>query len=245
MLHQRTRVRALRPNGYQSLLAKRRTWYADEAPNTEAPKQDTDTAPEPNAGQQQESNERLFTQADIDRIVADRAKRAAASERSKLLEDLGVDDPAKVKAMLDDYRKKQEAEMTEAEKALAEAARYKAEAEAARAELAAANARQAAQQRRRVIESALSKGGANDVDNLSILVNAKLEDKISAVFGEDNAPDDKALTAFVKDVQAAFPAFFGTAGAGSPSNAGGISPTSKAKAEQEAQAEIARKFGKI
>lgn len=60
---------------------------------------------------------KTFTQADVDRIVGERAKRAEESAIGSLLKDLGFEKPDDLKALVGEARKKQDAEKSELQKA--------------------------------------------------------------------------------------------------------------------------------
>ena len=74
-----------------------------------------------------ESQENLLTQDEVNRIVSERARRAAQSERASLLEELGLDSVDDLKKTVTAYREKQQAEMSELEKAQAKLDALKAE----------------------------------------------------------------------------------------------------------------------
>lgn len=189
----------------------------------------------------QSGNEKLFTQADIDRIVGERASRAKSSAVNDLLSSIGLDSIDALKTLVSSAKEREEADLTEAQKIqrqLEQERQAKAQLEAQIAEI---KAQQTANARRNAIVNAVQKAGATNADDLFILVNAKKGQKIESLFKDGEASDDE-LTAFIKEVQSDFPTYFGIAGAGSPSNAGGVPPTTKAKALEQAQRE-ARKFG--
>jgi hypothetical protein len=215
-----------------------------ETPNTET--QDTPQASQPDStqGQQSANPEATFTQADIDRIVGERAKRAQDTAINKLLTDLGFEKPDELKALVKDAKARKEAEMSEIEKATAaiEAANKKAQEAEQRYQ-------QAMQQmldrdRKGAFLKAVQASGGGNVDDLFILVSAKHGDDFKSVFGDDATPDEAKMKAFVKQVQASFPAYFGTQGAGSPSTNNGIAPNSDTENEMTVR-EMTRKFGNL
>lgn len=186
-----------------------------------------------------------FTQADVDRIVGERAKRASESAKRALLEELGIEDANKLKDILSDYRSMREAEMTEAEKAKAEADKIRQEAEALRQQLENVKQQQIQSQRASVLKSKLQASGGQDVDELFIIVEAKYSTDIAELFGDGVDASEAQLKAFIQKVQQEHGRYFASAGAGSPSNAGGQIPSSKAKAIQEAEKKIAQKFSRL
>jgi hypothetical protein len=191
----------------------------------------------------QQGTDKSYTQADIDRMISERLKRDRNAQESKLLEALGVDSIDSLKSALDAKREQDQAQMTEAEKAKAEAEQARAEASRLKQELEAMQTQRINDGRQSAFNQALRKHGAGNEDQLYILVNAQMNDKFTGVFDEGSATaDDSKMTAFIKEVQAKFPMYFGNAGAGSPSNAGGINPTSKEQALKEADDSIKNIF---
>lgn len=218
----------------------------DDTPNTEQYQQQTPPSPDTEPGNNTGS-EQTFTQADIDRIILDRLKRDREVQRKKLLEDLDVSSLNDAKTILQAERERQESELSEIEKLnkrieSLESEKVAAEQRAQEIESARVKDRQQSALRR-----ALQDANAKDVDNLLILANAKHADDISGAFKTDDptAADDGKMKALVKQIASDLPSFFGTAGAGSPSNAGGVSPLSAERAEDEARQEINRKFGRL
>lgn len=61
--------------------------------------------------------DKTFTQADVDRIVGERAKRAEESAIGALLKDLGFEKPDDLKALVADAKKRSDAEKSELDKA--------------------------------------------------------------------------------------------------------------------------------
>lgn len=81
---------------------------------------------------------KTFTQADVDRIVGERAKRAEESAIGSLLKDLGFEKTDDLKTLIGDVRKKQDAEKSELQKAQESLATLTKAKEAADIERAAA-----------------------------------------------------------------------------------------------------------
>ena len=74
-------------------------------------------------------------------------------------------------------------------------------------------------------------------------MQAEMANMFDAVFDDGStSPDEGKMKALVKEVQTKFPMFFGTAGAGSPSNNGGVNPTSKQQAIEDAKEDISKIF---
>jgi hypothetical protein len=77
-------------------------------------------------------DDKKFSQADLDRIVGDRAKRAGEAAIAKLLQDLGVEKPEELKARIEAQRKAEDEKKSELEKL--QDAQRKAEEKAAQSE---------------------------------------------------------------------------------------------------------------
>lgn len=172
------------------------------------------------------ATEATFTQAELDRIVGERAKRASEAAISKLLQSLGVENVEQAQSTFEDAKKRREAEMSELEKAQAqiEAAQKQAKE--------ALEAKQSLEQtiiangRKQAFLKAVADGGGSNADDLFILVNAKRANDFTAVFDEDTSPNEAKMKQFIKQVQNDFPTYFGTSGAGSPSNNNGVARSS-------------------
>lgn len=185
----------------------------------------TETAPESKAGEQAHAQ---FTQADVNRIIAERLQRAEASATEKLVKDLGVDSLSELKRFFEEARAKREAEMTEIEKANAALEAERKRRAAAEEQLQLAHAAQMAERRNRAIERvATNAHNTADVIRWAETDGKALLDKVIA---ESGAIDDKAAQALVEACKKQMPHYFKTAGPGSPSNFGGIVPSTDEQA---------------
>lgn len=216
-----------------------------DEPTATPPDAPTPTQPDTSQGDNEGASEPTFTQAELDKIVGERAKRAKESTQSQILEQLGVDSLDSIKALLDEAKKRKEAEMSEVEKALATADKERAEKEAAKQQLADLQAQIIANKRENAFKDAIRKSGGSSEDDLYILVQAKMKDELSGAFDDNGVADDKQLEALVKQVQSAYGNYFATSGAGSPSVSGGQVPTSITEATKAAEKDIQKKFGRL
>lgn len=102
-------------------------------------------APPPPTGA---AEDKKFTQADVDRIVGERATRAGEAATSKLLESLGVKDADEIKTALAEFKKLSEGQKSEIEKAIERATKaetaLKAQAQETKRKELVANAKVAA-----------------------------------------------------------------------------------------------------
>lgn len=218
----------------------------DETPTSDTPQQpDTPDTSQGNS-EGQAVNDDTFTQDDVDRIVGERAKRAAEATTNKFLEALGVESLEAAKTALTDYRERKQAEMTEAEKAEQAAQEARERAAQLEKQIETMKADQLQRQRDSQLDAALRAAGGQDVDQLRILLRAKDGELVQSLFGDDNAQaDDKKLSAFIKQVQANYPRYFGIADGGSPGTSGGVAPVSRQAAIEAAKKEIKRKHSKL
>lgn len=127
-----------------------------ESSQTPAPVQ----TPNPTAGDKAgtPAPEAKFTQAEVDRIAADRAKHAKSAERAALLKELGVENVEAAKTTLQAAEEARRAQLSETERLKlesAENARKASEAEAARVK--AVSERQAALLEAEVVSKASGK----------------------------------------------------------------------------------------
>lgn len=146
--------------------------------NNDDPPDDNNADPGGNDGGGSNDNEPTFTQADVDRIVGERAKRAGKAAVSDLLESLGLEKPDDLKKLVEAQRK-----ATEKEKSDLQKAQEKAQAEEQkRQELEARLQRERVD---RVIEREAQALGFADVTDATSLVDRSLieveEDGVTGV----------------------------------------------------------------
>ena len=161
--------------------------------------QDTTTTPETThspdtqPAQSGETNaaDKQFTQADVDRIVGERAKRASEAAINKMLADLGIESADKLKAEIDAKRKRDEAELSEMDKLTQQLDALKADKEAAEQRAQQADAKRLEAIRDGAIMRAI--GGAEHPSRVMLLLQAEHTEKVAAVLGEDGTVDEAAL----------------------------------------------------
>lgn len=204
--------------------------------NTE--RQDTtDTAPE-HSGQ-----DTTFTQADVDRIVAERVRRATEAATAKALARLGVADLDTAAAALAEHQQRKQADMSEAEKAAAVAAAARAEVDALQAALAGERQQRIADRRDNALAQALASAQAIDADDVVLWLQRHDPEAVAALVGEDGAIDPDGITALVATARTERPHFFRPGGPGSPSNKGGEVPQAPMSAKARLAAELAAQHG--
>jgi len=198
-------------------LRQRRAWFADAPEGEPAP----DTAPGTNSGG---STGTTFTQADVDRIVGERAKRAKEAGISELLKELGFEKPDDLKTLVTTYRAADEAEKSELEKAQVKITALEKKAQEAE-QRAAQSAQERLEERRNAAILAALKDAEHPGDVLLWLAANKAE-AVKATLKDDGTLDEKAISTLVTEAKKERPSYFKSGSPGSPSNAGGKTPSS-------------------
>lgn len=196
------------------------------------------TAPEPGG-----AAPKTFTQADMDRIINERLRRAEDTAEARLLERLGVDKLDTAKAQLEDARKRREADMSETEKE--REARVKAEQKLAEFEAQLATERTARLHDRRdnALAQALAAAGAIDADETVTVLKAKNAADIDALLTAKGELDPDAIKALVDKARAERAHHFRPGGPGSPSNRLGEPPAANMDADSAAAAAFLKEYG--
>lgn len=166
-----------------------------------------------------------FTQADIDRIVADRLKRQEEALTKKHLEKLGVADFESAATTLKEAKTRQEAEMTELDKLRAQITDLANKNAAHLNQIEAMNRQRLTDARDSAIKAALTAARASNPDRVLTLLNAERATEVAATMAETGAIDAKSVSALVATAQKEYAEFFRANSPGSPSNAGGTPPT--------------------
>lgn len=194
----------------------------------------------PDKGGQQE---KTFTQADIDRIINERLRRAEDTAQARLLEALGVDKLDTAKTQLEDARKRREAEMSETEKE--REARLAAEKKLAdfQAELQTERTARLHDKRDNALAQALAAAGAIDADEVVTVLKAKSSGDVEALLTAKGELDPDAIKALVDKARAERPHHFRPGGVGSPSNRSGEPPAVNMDADSIAAAAFLKQFG--
>ena len=200
-----------------------------EATVTVAP---PETQPEKTGG----ISEAKFTQADLDRILSDRLRRAEESTLKKVLDGLGVENLDTAKAALKAHSESEASKKSELEKAAEKYAQLEKKHTELAAKLESELATRRKQQRNAAVSNALRDAKATDVDDLLVIVEAKYADALAGVLTEQDTIDDKALKNLLETVKKGHGKFFATQAPGSPSNRNGLSPIDSNPAAKLAKA---------
>lgn len=197
----------------------------------------TDTQPT-KAGQSVE--EKLFTQAEIDKLVGSTRKAARETGKKELLEELGIESLDTLKNFLKAQKEKEESEKTEAQKALDKLAEMQKQLETERQARVEAEKLRFIEKRDGVLRALLAT--AHDPDGVLILLKAKHADKVEALLGESGDVDSKEAEKLVSEYRAANAYQFKADSKGSPSNADGRLLKPIESVREEVRKEIKQKF---
>ena len=164
--------------------------------------------------------------------LAERLSRAEESALDKLFKKLGVknaDDLGTViKAHADTEKARKEAEDAKKDELQKLADKFSAlEAQLSEKDTQLETLLEARQKdtRSRAILKALNTAKANDSEDLLVLLEAKQAELVSAVLGEGDKVDEKAVEKLVKAAKESYARFFAVGLPGAPSNQGGRLPS--------------------
>lgn len=172
--------------------------------------------------------EAKFTQADLDRIAGETRQRATEAARKKLLEELGIEDPAADAELLKAARAQREADKTEMQKAAESATKAIERAEKAEAALAAERSERILDRRNSKIEA--KAGQAHDVKAvLEWATRSENAALLAKTVNEDGTVNEKAVDTLIAECQKNAAHLWKRGGVGSPSNQLGRVPTGDKK----------------
>lgn len=169
--------------------------------------------------------------------LAQRLERAQQTALNKLFETLGVDNADEIKQVLEAEKQRQEAEMSALEKVQAELEKERQRAADAQAQLEKAEQQRKEDNRNAEIMAALKE--AEKPRSVLNLLLAEHADKVSAVVADDGTLDSKAIAALVETARAEYEGMFKPSTPGSPSHAGGKTPSPDRKKVLE---DISKRF---
>lgn len=147
-----------------------------------------------------QNDAKKFSQADVDRIVGERAQRAGEAATTKLLESLGVKSPEEIKAALEKIQTLEDAQKTELQKAQDEAAKYKAQAEKAKSDADAA----LAQANEKLLQSAVlleaQKQNTDDAETVSVWRELRETPTLKEKIKQTDAGEFEGVADAVKEI---------------------------------------------
>jgi hypothetical protein len=191
-----------------------------ENPNPVTPPAQPPTPATPPA----QGEERRFTQAEVDVMMGERAKRAAEAAITKLLTDVGYENIDGLKKDTVEARKKREAEMSEAQKAQADAEAARKERDEYKATLEAERQQRKIDKRDNAVITAAQKARAQDDRDVLLWAREYQREQLEKAVSEDGTVDEKAVNAIIEACRLARKNWFTGSAPGSPSNSDGHSP---------------------
>ena len=200
--------------------------------DNENPQGSEPTTPSVKTGAQ-DTPEPTFTQADLDRIVKERLSRERQTYESKLKERYSVDDLSEVDKLLDEQRKRKEAELSEAEKVQAELVKVQEQLKAQQETNTTLLQQMRDDKRDGDLRSKLD--NAHNIDTALRELKAHSGDKLDSLWSEDNVFNGKAAEQVIAVFQQENGYLFKSSNPGSPSNSGGRPPQPDQKNLQAAR----------
>lgn len=182
------------------------------------------------------SNGATLTQDEVNKLVGKARTEGKATAVNDLLKTLGVASSDDLKALIEDARKRAQADMTEAQKLQAERDRIAKEKDDLSAQLQAERDGRRNDKIASALISAASKLKANDTDDVLRYARDKHSDALSTLMDDNGAIDDKKVSALLDKIKGEKAHYFVPAitGAGSPSNSGGRILSGDAEAQKRA-----------
>lgn len=172
---------------------------------------------------------KTFTQADVDRIIAERLKRAEEAATKRALEKLGVENLDSAAEVLRKAKEREEADMSELDKLRKQNEDLANKNKAHTEQILFMQRQRLYDARDTAIKTALTNARATNPDRVFTLLNAERKAELEAVMSEGGELDPKAIEKLVKEATKEYAEFFRSGSPGSPSNAGGTAPSADAE----------------
>lgn len=162
-------------------------------------------APPPTGAAPPPAEDKKFTQADVDRLLGDRAKRAEETATARLLESLGVKTPDELKTALETLKKIEDEKKSDLEKAQAEITKHKDAADKAKAdaELALTKANERLMQSAVLLEA--QKAGVEDAEIKSVWRELRDTPALMEKVKQNDAGEFEGAAEVVKEIVKAHP----------------------------------------
>lgn len=187
-----------------------------------------------------------MTQAELDKLIGERAKRAKDAGLKELLEKLGVEDPDKLTALVNAEKQRAEAEMSEVEKANKALERQVTETAQMKAQLEAFQAKANQDRLRYAITNAAHTAQAHKAEAVITMLESQHSDDLKAALGEGGEVDAKKVEVLVGKLKESDPYLFGSGTErrtpGSQSNNGGSAPQPDKKAKEVAARQLSQRI---
>lgn len=191
------------------------------------------------ATQQTDTDKLTLTQAELDKLIGQRAQRAKEAAVKELLEKLGVEDPDKLEALVGAEKKRQEAEMSEVEKANKALEKQQTEAQQLRMQLEALQAQRNQDRLRFAITNAAHTAQAHKAEAVITLLESTQGDALKAALNDSGEVDSKQIETLIGKLKESDPYLFELTPQrrtpGSQSSGGGSAPRPDKDAEKRAR----------
>lgn len=172
---------------------------------------------------------KTFTQADVDRIISERIKRAEETATKKALEKLGVENLDSAAEVLKKAKEREEADMSELDKLRKQIEDLSHKNKTHVEQILSMQRQRLYDARDTAIKAALTTARATNTDRVFTLLAAERRAELEAVMSETGEIDKKAVEKLTAAAQKEYPEFFRSALPGSPSNANGTPPSADAE----------------
>lgn len=176
-----------------------------------------------------DANAKTFTQADLDRIINERLKRAEEAATKKALEKLGVESLDTAAEALKQAKAREQAEMSEIDRLKKQIDDLSKKNIAHMDQITVMQRQRLIDARDTAIKTALTSARATNADRVFTLIAAERRADLDGVMNESGEIDSKAVEKLVSAAAKEYAEFFRSASPGSPSNAGGGVPSSDAE----------------
>lgn len=174
------------------------------------------------------------TQADIDKAAAAARRQGEKDGISRFLSEMGFEKPDDLKSMIQAFKEKQDAELSETERYKKQVATLEAEKQTALEQVALAK-RQALEEKRDSIVK--EKLGLAKYPKM-IISDLKMDGKLDSVINEAGEIDEKAIDALIVQCKKDSPDLFRSDNPGAPSHAGAQPQNLNAEALKKAADEM-------
>ncbi len=183
---------------------------------------------------------KTFTQADVDRIIAERLKRAEEAATKKALDKLGVENLDSAAEVLKKAKEREEADMSELDKMRKQIEDLTHKNKTHVEQILSMQRQRLYDARDTAIKAALTTARATNTDRVFTLLAAERRAELEAVMSETGEIDKKAVEKLTATAQKEYAEYFRSASPGSPSNAGGTPPSADAERIKAALAQRKR-----
>lgn len=216
---------ARRPDAEASVsLLKRRAWFDGEGTSAETTTTDTSAGATTEGSTASGGQVATLTQEQANKLIGEARKKGREAALAELLKELNLDKIDDLKGKVTSAKEREDAEKTEAQKAIDALKAEQTKRETLEKQLADVTTARLNDKRETVLRSAATKAGALDVEDVLLWANANGGDTLASIVkvdGDSVTLDEKAAEKLVQDAKKAKPHYFKAAGPGTPSLRGG------------------------